>query len=369
MLIGTAFRIYISLNFDAIYNKSVRLWNTLFVASIVLLALAWGMFCMATVVYYQLTWTSLLVIFATAGLAAGASSTLSIHYYQIVLQLVLMMLPTTVTVLLIATKESMAISLMFILYLGFLLLIARRHHVEYWSALNTAEKLKEHSLELENSNRELESYSYSIAHDLRAPLRSIVGFTQILLSESEHLKKDEKELLARVVDASKFMAKLIDDILNLSRITRGKLEKSSVDLSKIADAYLKQLREIEPEHSVSCKIKPDMVTEGDAHLLYVAMQNLIDNSWKFTHNTNKTPEIEVGSEFKKNKVTYYVKDNGIGFEEKYSNRIFNPFERLNRDYEGTGIGLATVARVVHRHGGEIWAESKSGEGSTFYFTL
>ena len=112
-----------------------------------------------------------------------------------------------------------------------------------------------------------------------------------------------------------------------------------------------------------------MIAEGDPQLLHMAMHNLIDNSWKFTHDTNKSPEIEIGSEVKQDKITYYVKDNGIGFEPKYCDKIFTPFERLNNNYEGTGVGLATVARVVHRHGGKIWAESKTGEGATFYFTI
>ena len=258
----------------------------------------------------------MLVILATAGLAAGASSTLSIRYYQIITQLSLMLLPTAFMVLYLANRESVAISLMFVVYYVFLLVVVRRHHSEYWTSLNASEQIRLHSLELENSNRELESYSYSIAHDLRAPLRSIVSFTQILLSESKNLNEEEKQTLTRVVNASKFMAQLIDDILNLSRITRVKLEKNRVDLSLLANAYIKQLQASDPDHDARCKIKPNMVTEGDSHLLYVALQNLIDNSWKFTHNTNKTPEIEIGSELKKDKLTYYIKDNGVGFDQE-----------------------------------------------------
>jgi len=369
LLFGIISRIYLSLNFERLYQRDPRLWTQLFVANIAMLSLTWGVFCLLTIIHYQLSWTSMLVILATAGLAAGASSTLSIHFYQIVVQLSLMLAPPVLAVLHLGTKESAAISVMFLIYISFLLIVARRHHIEYWSALNTAEQLRLHSIELENSNRELESFSYSIAHDLRSPLRSIIGFTQILMSEAKYLKEEDKDNLSRVVNASKFMARLIDDILNLSRITRGKIESNSVNLSQLADSYIQQLKEMDPQHGAICEVEENMVTEGDPHLLFVALQNLIDNSWKFTHKTNKEAKIEIGTEMKNNKITYYVKDNGIGFEEKYSNKIFHPFERLNKNYEGTGIGLATVARVVHRHGGEIWAESKTGEGATFYFTL
>jgi len=371
LVIGIIARIFLSYKFDSIYQYDRRLWVGLFVANVAILALTWGVFCLLTIIFYQLNWISMLVILATAGLAAGASSTLSIHYYQIVLQLSLMLAPTITAVVLVGTTESSAISLMFVIYIVFLLIVARRHNLEYWSALNTAEQLRQHSIKLENSNRELESYSYSIAHDLRTPLRSIVGFGQILLSEAEYLKSEDRDTLTRIVDASKFMAKLIDDLLNLSRITRGKLEKNTVNLSQLADSYIQRLKDADPKHRVNYKIEPNMVTEGDPNLLYVVLQNLIDNSWKFTQKIDKEPNIEIGSEVNKNnsKITYYVKDNGIGFEEKYSSRIFQPFERLHKDYEGTGIGLATVARVVYRHGGDVWAKSKIGEGTTFYFSL
>jgi light-regulated signal transduction histidine kinase (bacteriophytochrome) len=270
----------------------------------------------------------------------------------------------------LGSQKAYAISLMFIIFFSFLLLVAKRQHKEYWSALNNAKLLDPRAQELENSNRELESYSYSIAHDLRAPLRSITSYSQILLAEAAiKLNAEEIDSLNRVVNSGKHMAELIDDILELSRITRGDLHKDTVDLSKLANECADQLIKQEPNYNVKWTIEPNLITKGDSQLLNVAMQNLIGNSWKFTHRLSKTAEIQFGSEIKQNKVIYYVKDNGIGFDMTYSNRIFNPFERLHKDYDGTGIGLATVARVIHRHGGDIWVESESNKGSIFYFTL
>ena len=370
LLTGSIGRIYISVQFESIYQKSTKTWQIAFIANLVWLAATWGVFCMLSVIYYELQWVAMLVILATAGLAAGAVTTISIRFHLIVIQLGLMLLPTAFAMLTVSSQKAFAINFMFIIFFIFLLTVAKRQHSEYWSALNNAQLLDQRAKELESSNKELESYSYSIAHDLRAPLRSIVSFSQIMLGEtSKKLNDEEKDYLIRVIHASKHMARLIDDILELSRITRGKLCKNMVNLSEMVDAYAILLAKQEPDHNVSWKIEQDLVAKGDPQLLNLAIQNLIGNSWKFTHGLARNVEIRFGSEIKQHKITYYVRDNGIGFDMKYSNKIFSPFERLRNDYDGTGIGLATVARVVHRHGGEIWAESASNKGSTIYFTL
>ena len=370
LLIGTCTRIYLSVQFEKIYQRSVKTWKNAFLVSLIWLATTWGIFCMLSVVYYELQWIAMLVILATAGLAAGAVTTISIHFYQISLQLALMLLPTTLATLTLGSQHAYAIAFMFVIFFAFLLMVAKRQHEEYWSALNNANLLDLRAQELEDSNKELESYSYSIAHDLRAPLRTITSYSQILLAEAGFkLNAEEIDSLNRVVNSSKHMAELIDDILELSRITRGELHKDTVNLSKLANECADQLTKQEPNYNVNWKIEPNLITKGDSQLLNVAMQNLIGNSWKFTHRLSKKAEIQFGSEIKQNKVVYYVKDNGIGFDMKYSDKIFSPFERLHKDYDGTGIGLATVARVIHRHGGKIWVESESNKGSTFYFTI
>lgn len=372
LLVGAIGRIYLSLNFEEIYRKNAVTWEVLFGISIVWLAATWGVFCMLSVIYYELEWVAMLVILATAGLCAGAVTTISIRLHLIVVQIGLMLLPTTVATFIFDTHKSYAIALMFLMYIVFLLMVAKRLNAEYWKALNNAKLLDDRAKELERSNKELESYSYSIAHDLRAPLRSIVSFSQILQAEGNHkLNNDEMDCLNRVINASKYMAELIDDILELSRITRGNLRTTSVNLSNLADSFAHQLSEHEPHHQVKWKIEPGLTTTGDARLLDVAIQNLIGNSWKFTHCDGKKHEIQFGAEKKQDQVVYYVKDNGVGFDMKYSEKLFNAFERLhnNSDYGGNGIGLATVARVVNRHGGKVWADAMPGEGATFYFTL
>lgn len=370
LLIGTIGRIYLSLKFELIYQKSNKAWRIAFYFNMIFLAASWGIFVMLSVLYYELQWISMVVILATNGLAAGAVSTIYIRYYQIVTQLSLMLLPTAIITLHLGTKQAYGIAALAILFFFFMLLVAKRHNNEYWLALKNANLLKQRARELENSNKELESYSYSIAHDLRAPLRTIVSYSQILMIETESkLSDDEKDHLKRVEAASKNMAGLIDDILELSRITRGKIKTEPVDLSKVANQCADLLGNQKKDRSVEWNIEPDLITKGDPQLLYLAMQNLLGNSWKFTSKKGNDAKIQVGAKRNNKKITYYVKDNGIGFDMKFSKKVFRPFERLQTEYEGSGVGLATVARIVERHGGEVWCESKSDEGTTIYFTL
>jgi len=225
--------------------------------------------------------------------------------------------------------------------------------------------------ELSTVNKELEAYSYSIAHDLRAPLRAVTSFSQILLDDAaEKLDSDQRDSLQRVINASKHMANLIDDILELSRITRKELQRELIDLSGLVSEILEELRRADPEREVSVAIADGVTVEGDAKLLRVALENLLGNAWKYTARVEQ-PRIEFGTTTEEQKTVYYLKDNGVGFDMRYVDKLFHAFQRLHnsQDYEGTGIGLATVQRVVQRHGGKIWASSEPGKGSSFYFTL
>jgi len=235
--------------------------------------------------------------------------------------------------------------------------------------------LEDANHELEATNRELEAFSYSVSHDLRAPLRSIDGFSQILLEDyADELDEDGKDYLSRVRTASQRMGRLIDDLLGLSRVTRGTINRERVDLSALAEEVAEGLREARPERTVEFSAQQGLKVWGDPRLLRVALENLIGNAWKFTA---KEPEarIEFGVDEKlsvRGRVpVYYVRDNGAGFEMAYADKLFGAFQRLHAadEFEGTGIGLATVQRIVHRHGGRIWAESEVGRGATFYFTL
>ena len=226
-------------------------------------------------------------------------------------------------------------------------------------------------LAAEASNRELETFSYSVAHDLRAPLRAVDGFSQLLLSEyAGKLDEAGKDYLIRVRQGSKRMGHLIDDLLNLSRITRTVLRPESVDLSALAAAIGDELRRSEPGRSVDLIVAPNVRAWGDANLLRVTLVNLLGNAWKYT-SKHPAARIEFGAENRGGSTVYFVRDDGAGFDMSLSKRLFEPFTRLHaaNEFEGTGIGLATVQRVVSRHGGRVWAESAVERGAAFYFTL
>jgi signal transduction histidine kinase len=235
--------------------------------------------------------------------------------------------------------------------------------------------LEDANRELEATNRELEAFSYSVSHDLRAPLRSIDGFSQILLEDySDELDKEGKDYLGRVRAASQRMGRLIDDILGLSRVTRGVMSRERVNLSSLAGEVAEELREARPDRTVELTVQKGLEVWGDPRLLRVALVNLMGNAWKFTEKEREA-KVAFGQDeelSRKGRVpVYYVSDNGAGFEMAYADKLFGAFQRLHgtEEFEGTGIGLATVQRVVHRHGGRIWAEGEVGRGATFFFTL
>jgi two-component system sensor histidine kinase/response regulator len=239
------------------------------------------------------------------------------------------------------------------------------------AALELAETRAELVRDLEHKNRELESFSYAVSHDLRAPLRRIDSFSRAILeSQSDKLDESGRRYLDRVREASQQMSQLIDDVLHLSRVTRADLREQEVDLSTLAGLILARLQESEPARKVEVKIRPGVIVTGDGQLLRIALENLFENAWKFTSKQAES-RIEFGVTQASGEPTYFIRDNGAGFNMTYVDRLFGPFQRLHAqgDFPGSGIGLATVQRIIHRHGGRVWAEGLVGQGATFQFTL
>jgi PAS domain S-box-containing protein len=234
------------------------------------------------------------------------------------------------------------------------------------------DRVRSRTAELQAANEELEAFSYSVSHDLRAPLRSMTGFSQLLIEDyGDELDEAGQDYLRRIQDASRRMGDLIDDLLDLSRLTRRQMRRERVDLSALARRVADDLRRAEPRRQASFAIVDGLTLTGDEGLLEVALENLLGNAFKFT---SKEPEarIEFGALEQGDRTVYYVRDNGVGFEEAYAEKIFFPFQRLmhgEEHFEGSGVGLATVARIVRRHGGNLWAEGQVGRGATVYFTL
>jgi signal transduction histidine kinase len=239
------------------------------------------------------------------------------------------------------------------------------------SRLSLARLRKEYADRLAVANKELEAFSYSVSHDLRAPLRAIDGFSQILASDyAEAFDDDGRRFLDRIRAATQRMAQLIDDLLNLSRITRLQLADEPVDLTALAQTVLGDLAARDPGRKVAWDVGSGLAGRGDPRLVRVLLENLLGNAWKFS-SKRADARIEVGAELRDGEATFFVRDNGAGFDMEYAEKLFAPFQRLHAatDFPGTGIGLATVHRVVARHGGRVWAASAPGEGATFFFTL
>jgi len=225
--------------------------------------------------------------------------------------------------------------------------------------------------QLEAANKDLEAFSYSVSHDLRAPLRAITGFSSMLLEDyADKLDGEGKRLFDVIRGNSKKMGKLIDDLLALSRIGRKDIELSKINVDKLARAMFDEIKATVPEREIQFDIKPLPPARVDEGMIRQVFFNLLSNAIKFTKNRD-TAIIEVGGHVEDYENIYYVKDNGTGFDMQYTNKLFGAFQRLHseKEFEGTGIGLATVKRIVNRHGGRIWAEGKVNEGATFYFTL
>jgi PAS domain S-box-containing protein len=229
----------------------------------------------------------------------------------------------------------------------------------------------ERTAQLGAANQELEAFAYSVSHDLRAPLRAINGFSLALLEDHAAQLDDEgKGFLERVRSASQRMGTLIDALLNLSRLTRSEMNETAVDLSGLACAIAAELSASQPKRQVEFVIAPGLIAQGDPHLIRVALDNLLRNAWKFTI-PHATARIEVGAKEEAGASVYYVRDDGVGFDMAFADKLFGAFQRLHSsaEFEGTGIGLATVQRIIRRHGGRVWAEGKVDQGATIYFTL
>lgn len=245
----------------------------------------------------------------------------------------------------------------------------RKQAEEQIKKLNEA--LKSHSAKLEASNQELEAFTYSVSHDLRAPLRSVDGFSRALLEDyAQILDERGQDYLKRMRGAADKMKQLIEDLLNLSRLARAEMKREETDLSALVHTIAVDLQKSQPERKVEFKIEKKLVANVDRRLLEIALENLLQNAWKFTSKQSEA-RIEFTATEKNGETVYLVRDNGVGFDMTYANRLFIPFQRLHStdEFPGTGIGLATVKRIIDRHGGRIWAEAGVEKGSTFFFTL
>ena len=249
-------------------------------------------------------------------------------------------------------------------------LIASQNEVQRMN-VDLEARVAERTRQLELANRELESFAYAVSHDLRAPLRSMSGFSQILQDSSPPgLDEKSRHYLQRIHEASQRMSSLIDDLLGLSRISRSEFSARPANLSQIATDAAATVRENHPGRTVRLSIEPDMGSHGDTRLLRIAMENLLDNAWKYTASAHEA-QVSVGVDRSGSEPVYFVRDNGVGFDMRYAAKLFAPFQRLHTDaqFPGTGIGLVTVQRILARHGGRIWAEAEPDKGATFYFTL
>jgi len=225
--------------------------------------------------------------------------------------------------------------------------------------------------QLELANKELESFSYSISHDLRAPLRSIQGYARILQEDYfDKIDEDGKKSLDRIINSAKKMGQLIDDLLNFSRIGRKELNKASVDMNDLVQTILTEQGEHLNGRSISFTVSPLNFSMADRNLIKQVWENFISNAIKYT-SSKESAVIEIGCYPQDSKIVYFIKDNGAGFDMKYADKLFGVFQRLHKDkeFEGTGVGLAIIQRIVAKHGGQVWAQGEVGKGASFYFSL
>ena len=371
LLIGTLMRGVSAWNYVTVFPNYPKLWMAVNHLGLLIQAGAWGVLSIMSIEYYGWQWTTMVICLSSAAFSAGAVITLSTSLPLIVIYLVCMFAPTIIVSVISGTSESLIAALLFTTYFVFLLSAAKRLNKEYWEALYNTLLLKKRARELESKNRDLKSFTYSVSHDLRTPLRSIDGFSKLVLEDAgQKLDDDEREYLQRVRIAAQKMGFLIDDLLQLSDVSRARYKPQDVDLSRMVETNLEKLRQLDPNREIEVEIEPNVKARGDQSLLDIAMSNLVANAWKYS-SKNPHAKIRFATQQKDGQVVYYIKDNGEGFDTRYINKLFRPFQRLHTDAEfpGSGIGLATVHRIIDRHGGKIWANAKLGRGATFYFTI
>lgn len=233
------------------------------------------------------------------------------------------------------------------------------------------QRLQSVLLNVESYNQELQEFAFSVSHDLRAPLRAIDGFSAALEQEcGDRLDATGSDYLRRVRTSAARMKRLLEELLGLSRLSEVKMSRERIDLSATATDLATELRRVDPDRQADIVIQPELVVSGDATLIRFAMQNLLENAWKYTSRKNSA-RIEVGVDETGDEPVYFVRDNGVGFDMAYADRLFGVFQRLHtaEEYPGDGVGLASVRRVIHRHGGRVWAEGTVDQGAAFYFTI
>jgi PAS domain S-box-containing protein len=233
------------------------------------------------------------------------------------------------------------------------------------------QRVRERTAQIEAVNRELDAFAHSASHDLRGPLNRISGFSEALLEDhSAQLDLQGKDYLRRISNSSQQMGELIDDLLKLSRVSQHEISHEPVELSALVNVCLKELQAREPDRQVETVITPGLVAEADTALMRIALENLLNNAWKFSAG-EELSRIEFGNTAQEGKEVYFIRDNGVGFDMKYAEKLFTAFQRLHdaQKYPGTGIGLSIVSRIITRHGGKVWVEGEVGKGACFYFTL
>lgn len=237
---------------------------------------------------------------------------------------------------------------------------------------NLEQRVQERTRQLEAANKELEAFSYSVSHDLRAPLRRMISFAELLAEScADRLDPKEKQFLEQLQTQSRDMGRLIDDLLRLAQITRASMESMPVNLSQLSEEIMVQFNSVSGSPSAEIRIEKNLTVLGDPGLLRIALENLLSNAWKFS-SKRPNPLIEFGASRDADGTrVFYVRDNGAGFDMRYADKLFAPFQRLHsqREYPGTGVGLATAQRILNKHGGRIWAESAAGQGATFFFSI
>ncbi len=371
LIIGTILRGTSAWSFEIVFPNNPSLWMAVNGFGLLIQAFSWGVLSIMSIEYYGWQWTAMVICLSSAAFSAGAVITTSTSFPLIVMYLVCMFVPTMTVNIINGTEESLIAGFLFTTYFVFLVFAAKRLNNEYWEALNNNQLLKQRARELEAKNQELESFTYSVSHDLRTPLRSIDGFSKLVLDDAwQKLDDKERDYLQRSRSAAQKMGHLIDDLLQLSNVSRAGFKPQDVDLSEMVKANIDKLRQIEPGREIEFDIEANVKATGDQSLLDIALSNLVENAWKYS---SKKPhaKIRFAKQERDGEVVYYIKDNGVGFDTRYINKLFGPFQRLHSDdeYPGTGIGLATVNRIIDRHGGKIWANAKVGRGATFYFTI